>query len=119
MNATAIGGANQSSGTSIFRYENTGNVNMNITLVFDSAPACAGGTITVKAAWADAGYSGTCSGDVSNSDNCTTITTTATHIANLTSSGEQRDLWLWADFSTCNPNLDTSQTLDHTSSENP
>jgi hypothetical protein len=115
VNATAAGGAGrqQNSTNSIFRYENSGTVSLNITLAFLSSPACSGGTITVKAAWNYTNYSPSCSNVIES--NCTNITTSAVRVANLSNTGDTRDVWLWADFSSCSLNLDTSQTLNHTS----
>jgi len=116
INASSYSGANQSASVSIFRYENTGNTAINLTLAFGTAPTCSGGTITVKAAWTDSSYQSSCNGSIDQSG-CTNITATARHIANLSIAGARRDVWLWADYSSCSANLDTTQVLTHTSVE--
>lgn len=120
INATAAGGqgGQQDATVSLFRYENTGTIALNITLNFtDSVPAA----ITVKAGWSDASYQTRCSsGNLTAAGSCANISVGGAQqqpviIANMTAVGARRDVWLWADYNTYTPGSDVSSTLSHSS----
>lgn len=120
VNATAAGGqgGQQDATISLFRYENTGTVALNITLNFTGAVPSA---ITVKAGWSDASYEASCS-----SKNLTAVGTCANIsvggavqqpvlVANMTAVSAKRDVWLWADYNSYATGSDISSTLAHDS----
>ncbi len=119
INATwAQTGVAQNSTVSIFRYRNTGNTALNITLNF-SATLPSG--VTVKAAWNDTSYQATCTLSALNgtsNDACTNITAgPVVRVANLSAADAQRDIWLWADYSNVAVNTDTTVNLQHVSGQ--
>ena len=120
INATAAGGqgGQQDAAVSMFRYENTGTVALNITLNFtDSVPAA----ITMKAGWSDASYQTRCSSvNLVATGSCANISVGGAPqqpviIANMTAIGARRDVWLWADYDTYTPGSDVSSSLSHSS----
>jgi len=114
VNATAHGGlgGQQTAAVSIFRYNNTGTVAINIMLNFTTALPSG---VSVKAGWADAAYESSCTAvNLTSTTACVNITGTLTRVANLSSGaggGEARDVWLWADYSDVSVNIDAERNL--------
>jgi len=117
INATAVSGIAQNSTLSIFRYKNTGNTGINITLNFSTSLPSG---VTVKAGWNDASYKLSCSlvslNGTANSD-CVNITSIAIILANLSATDAQRDIWLWADYNNYAAGSDNDRNLTHTSQQ--
>lgn len=120
INATAAGGqgGTQTDTVSIFRYENTGTIALNITLNFTDAVPLA---VTVKAGWGDASYQSSCSSEnLLAAGTCANISVGGANqapviVANLTAVGALRDVWLWADYNTYTAGSDIASTLTHSS----
>lgn len=120
INATAAGGegGQQTESISIFRYENTGTVALNITLNFTAGvPA----EVTVKAGWSDASYQSSCSSkNLTAAGTCANISVGGAAqqpvlVANMTAVGAKRDVWLWADYDSYAAGSNLASTLSHSS----
>ncbi len=113
VNASA-GGTAQSAAVPIFNYSNTGNVIINISLVFnESIPA----TINVSASKADGGYQLSCNvsaGAYPNTTTCKNVTNAGANITNISISGYQ-EIWMWADFNNLPGGSSVRRTLSHVS----
>ncbi len=120
INATAAGGegGQQTASVSIFRYENTGTVTLNITLNFTTGVPAA---VTVKAGWSDASYQASCSSkNLTAAGTCANISVGGAPqqpvlIANMTAIGALRDVWLWADYDSYSAGSNLASTLSHES----
>ena len=126
INATAVGNANvpsQTPSVPIFNFTNTGNVNINITINFSTALPTG---VEVKAGWGPNAYqtgsqgctgaaAGPPGGATQSLTTCSNITASSvvTTIANLSTSGAatQRNVWLWADFSSVTAGTDATVNL--------
>ena len=111
--------AYQNNGTAIFRYRNTGNVVMNITMQFNTITAAC---INVKASVGSTGWQSTCTNFTVAPTNlsCTNWNSTSAGAKNVTDSlavNQVRDVWLWADFTSCAAGLDETDTITHTSNQ--
>jgi len=116
INATTVGGFMQNETVAIFRYRSDANVAINITLALDTVPTCSGGTIVTKAGWNYTSWEGNCTAaNLTAAGACVNITATSVRVANLSTNGYTRDVWLWADYSSCPGNTDVTKTLTHTS----
>ena len=98
VNAKVVGGTVQSDGTPIFQFDNTGTVDLNISVVLDTAvPACMNLTGATTFAGADAGAE---------------ITTSAIDVVtDYTPAASAQDWYMKADFSACTAADTVSRTL--------
>lgn len=129
LNATAVGGAQQTPAIPIFNITNTGNININITINFSTALPTG---VEVKGGWGTNAYqtgSNGCTGpaagppvNATNGDDklrCSNITASQvlTTIANLSTSGAaaHRNIWMWADYNNVVAGTDSVVNLVFTS----
>ena len=111
------GNGDQDNDIAIFRYRNDGNKILNITLSFDAiTDTC----INVKASVGPQGYQSICADETGPTTNTTCVNWNSTSLGakNVTNSlavNELRNLWLWADFTSCSSGLDETDTITHTS----
>ena len=98
LNAEVVGGSAQSDGTPIFSYDNTGTVNINISVSLDSAaPACINMTGATTYAGADTGAE-------IGTGNVTVVT-------GFTPAAAAQDWYMKADFDGCGQGDTTTRTL--------
>jgi len=114
---SAFGNADQDNDTAIFRYRNDGNSAINITITFSGfTDTC----INVKASVGSLGYQSVCADEIGPTTNTTCVnwnstSTGAKNVTNGLTVNELRDVWLWADFTSCSSGLDETDTITHTS----
>ena len=111
------GTASQTNTTAIFRYRNDGNVPINITISFNAITSTC---INVKASVGSTGWQSTCTNFTVPPTNlsCTnwnSSSLTAKNVTNGLAVNQVRDLWLWADYTSCSVGLDETDTITHTS----
>lgn len=128
-NASVSSGTAQGEGISIFRYRNTGNTAVNITMNFTDnvtgRPEAS--SVVIKAGWAENAWQDSCAAVNLSYPNttCANITVNFTgnqapvRIANLSTTGDaggkDRDIWLWADWNNMAAAFDRTTTLRHES----
>lgn len=114
---SALGNSDQDNDTAIFRYRNDGNAAINITLSFALiTDTC----INVKASVGSLGYQAICADETGPTTNTTCVNWNSTSLGakNVTDTlavNDLRDVWLWADFTSCSSGLDETDTITHTS----
>jgi hypothetical protein len=98
VNAKVVGGSTQSDGTPIFEFDNTGTVNLNISVRLNSGlPAC----MTLQGATTYAG-----------ADTGATISTSdVSVVTSFTPAAAAQEWYMKADFSSCVAGDTTSRTL--------
>ena len=101
VNAKVVGGTTQQSGTPIFSFDNTGTVNLNLTINISSAmPSCM--TLYGKTAWAADCTSGS-----------STITNANTSIATgYTPAAAAQAYYLWTTFNACASSDATTRSIN-------
>lgn len=102
VNASAFGGSTQSNGTPIFQFDNTGNLNLNITVYLnDTVPSCI--KLWGNNTWA-------LPADIAASDNAIAATN-VTVALNLAPADPAVNWYMWANFSGCTPDEDVDRIL--------
>jgi len=118
INPYVLNGGAQTSTVSIFRYENTGNQAINITMNFTNAVPSA---VTVKAGWSDASYQASCTVvNLTAAGSCVNISVGGASqqpllVANLTVAGAVRDVWIWADYNSYAVGSDIASNITYQS----
>ncbi|MBD3319214.1 hypothetical protein GF342_04870 [Candidatus Woesearchaeota archaeon] len=99
VNAKVSGGATQASGSPIFQYDNTGTVDLDITVSLDSdLPSC----MTLRG---DTTYSGADTGDEITSSSDTEV------VADFAPSAGAQDWYMKTDFTGCTASDGVTRTL--------
>ncbi len=130
-NASIGNGSVQNKDMSMFRYRNTGNtainITMNLTTNLTGRPQSS--SISIKAGWAENAWQDSCAAVNLSYPNttCANITVNFTgnwppvRVANLsttgTAGGKDRDVWLWADWNNMVAMFDQAADLKHMSQQ--
>lgn len=99
VHAKVVGGASQSEGTPIFSFDNTGTVDINLSVILDSnTPAC----IALRGATTAAG---------ANASTPINSTGNTTVVNNFTPAAGTQDWYMKADFTACTASDSASRTV--------